>query len=162
MSDALSRCPSVEGLLEPALAVRWVARWLSTNESACAFLQRLKACLWPCACGGMTVALSDTMLLCDMLRPLPDFTDSLATAETTHAFYTRRKPLSATINTLANALYQARLALMQNPSYGARLPQPLCDRALADITEHGNCSSGRMGKVPAHEMGLMNACQHYV
>ena len=59
----------------------------------------------------MTVALSDTMLLCDMLRPLPDFTDSLATAKTTHAFYTRRKPLSATINTLANALYQASLLM---------------------------------------------------
>lgn len=56
--------------------------------------------------GGMTVALSDTLLLCDMLRPLPDFSDPLATAATTHAFYTRRKPLSATINTLANALYQ--------------------------------------------------------
>ena len=54
------------------------------------------------------VALSDTKLLSDMLRPLPDFTDSLATADTTAAFYTRRKPLSATINTLANALYQVR------------------------------------------------------
>ncbi|BDA46860.1 Squalene epoxidase 1 [Coccomyxa sp. Obi] len=60
----------------------------------------------PLTGGGMTVALSDTLLLCDMLRPLPDFSDSLATAATTHAFYTRRKPLSATINTLANALYQ--------------------------------------------------------
>ena len=65
----------------------------------------------------MTVALSDTMLLCDMLRPLPDFTDSLATAETTHAFYTRRKPLSATINTLANALYQVRYTFsLKDPS----------------------------------------------
>eukprot|EP00891_Asterochloris_glomerata_P002286 jgi/Astpho2/2286/fgenesh1_pm.00040_%23_43_t len=60
----------------------------------------------PLTGGGMTVALSDTKLLSDMLRPLPDFTDSLATADTTAAFYTRRKPLSATINTLANALYQ--------------------------------------------------------
>ena len=57
----------------------------------------------------MTVALSDTMLLCDMLRPLPDFSDSAATAQTTHAFYTKRKPLSATINTLANALYQVAI-----------------------------------------------------
>lgn len=65
--------------------------------------------------GGMTVALSDTLLLCDMLRPLPDFSDSLATAATTHAFYTRRKPLSATINTLANALYQVRLHLRMCP-----------------------------------------------
>ena len=54
----------------------------------------------------MTVALTDAQLLCDMLRPLPDFSDALRTAGTTAAFYTRRKPLSATINTLANALYQ--------------------------------------------------------
>lgn len=53
----------------------------------------------------MTVALSDTKLLSDMLNPLPDLRDSLATARQTAAFYTRRKPLSATINTLANALY---------------------------------------------------------
>ena len=63
----------------------------------------------------MTVALSDCMLLCDMLRPLPDFSDSITTAATTHAFYTRRKPLSATINTLANALYQVRPASMTSP-----------------------------------------------
>ena len=56
--------------------------------------------------GGMTVALSDTLLLCNMLRPLPDFADARATASVTHAFYTERKPLSATINTLANALYK--------------------------------------------------------
>ena len=56
----------------------------------------------------MTVALSDTKLLCDMLQPLPDFTDSIATANQTAAFYTKRKPLSATINTLANALYKVR------------------------------------------------------
>lgn len=60
----------------------------------------------PLTGGGMTVALSDTSLLCDMLRPLPDLSDPLATADATAAFYVRRKPLSATINTLANALYK--------------------------------------------------------
>lgn len=59
----------------------------------------------------MTVALSDAALLCDMLRPLPDFSDPLATSSATAAFYTRRKPLSATINTLANALYQVSAAV---------------------------------------------------
>lgn len=59
----------------------------------------------------MTVALSDTKLLCDMLQPLPDFTDSIATANQTAKFYTKRKPLSATINTLANALYKVGLSL---------------------------------------------------
>lgn len=53
----------------------------------------------------MTVALSDTKLLADMLQPLPNLCDSIATAQQTTAFYTKRKPLSATINTLANALY---------------------------------------------------------
>jgi Squalene epoxidase len=54
----------------------------------------------------MTVALSDTNLLASMLDTVPDFADFLATAKTTAQFYTRRKPLSATVNTLANALYQ--------------------------------------------------------
>ena len=66
----------------------------------------------PLTGGGMTVALSDTNLLADMLRPLPDFNDSLATAATTAQFYTKRKPLSATVNTLANALYQARHSIL--------------------------------------------------
>lgn len=60
----------------------------------------------PLTGGGMTVALSDCKLLCDMLRPLPSFEDALATAVQTSDFYTQRKPMSATINTLANALYK--------------------------------------------------------
>ena len=63
----------------------------------------------PLTGGGMTVALSDTRLLCEMLRPLPDFQDAIATAGRTAEFYTARKPLSATINTLANALYKVRV-----------------------------------------------------
>jgi hypothetical protein len=65
----------------------------------------------PCAGGGMTVALSDVALLSDMLHQLPDFGDPVETANRTAAFYTRRKPLSATINTLANALYQVGRSL---------------------------------------------------
>lgn len=64
----------------------------------------------------MTVALSDTKLLCDMLQPLPDFRDSVATANQTAAFYTKRKPLSATINTLANALYRVRKSAVADTS----------------------------------------------
>jgi hypothetical protein len=60
----------------------------------------------PLTGGGMTVALSDTKLLCDMLQPLPDFTDCIETARCTSEFYLQRKPLSSTINTLANALYE--------------------------------------------------------
>jgi len=56
------------------------------------------------------VALSDTRLLCEMLQPLPNFEDAIATAHSTAEFYTKRKPVSATINTLANALYKVSLA----------------------------------------------------
>ena len=56
----------------------------------------------------MTVALGDAALLCSMLQPLPDLGDAAATAAATAAFYSRRTPLSSTINTLANALYQVQ------------------------------------------------------
>ena len=62
---------------------------------------------WP-AGGGMTVALGDAALLCGMLRPLPDLSNAAATAQATAGFYSRRTPLSTTINTLANALYQVQ------------------------------------------------------
>ena len=54
----------------------------------------------------MTVAFSDCKLLCDMLKPLTNFSDAISTASKTADFYVRRKPMSATINTLANALYK--------------------------------------------------------
>jgi 2-polyprenyl-6-methoxyphenol hydroxylase-like FAD-dependent oxidoreductase len=60
----------------------------------------------PLTGGGMTVALSDVGLLADMLRPLPSLSDRRATGERAADFYVRRKPVCATINTLANALYK--------------------------------------------------------
>ena len=59
----------------------------------------------PLTGGGMTVALHDTELLCNMLRPLVDFHDPVLTSQKTQAFHTARKPWASTINTLANALY---------------------------------------------------------
>lgn len=61
--------------------------------------------------GGMTVAFSDVNLVCQMLRPLPSFANFVATNHATADFYVKRKPLSATINTLANALYKVHGAL---------------------------------------------------
>ncbi|KAL3685737.1 hypothetical protein R1sor_003759 [Riccia sorocarpa] len=60
----------------------------------------------PLTGGGMTVALSDILVLRDMLKPLPDFSDSSALCDYLQAFYTRRKPVASTINTLAGALYR--------------------------------------------------------
>lgn len=72
----------------------------------------------PLTGGGMTVALSDTRLLCEMLQPLPSFEDSIATAQRTAEFYTARKPLSATINTLANALYKVWVVHLAGAAVG--------------------------------------------
>eukprot|EP00270_Netrium_digitus_P006848 TRINITY_DN1978_c0_g1_i2.p1 TRINITY_DN1978_c0_g1~~TRINITY_DN1978_c0_g1_i2.p1 ORF type:complete len:578 (+),score=123.28 TRINITY_DN1978_c0_g1_i2:59-1792(+) len=60
----------------------------------------------PLTGGGMTVALADVVLVRDMLQPLKDFTDVVAICEYSRAFYTWRKPVAATINTLAGALYK--------------------------------------------------------
>ncbi|KAH8960376.1 hypothetical protein BDL97_06G128700 [Sphagnum fallax] len=60
----------------------------------------------PLTGGGMTVALADIVLLRDMLRPLRSFNDSFGLCNYLKAFYTRRKPVAATINTLAGALYK--------------------------------------------------------
>lgn len=76
----------------------------------------------PLTGGGMTVALSDTRLLCEMLQPLPNFDDAIATARSTAEFYTKRKPVSATINTLANALYKV-CACARGKGGGSGTPQ---------------------------------------
>ncbi|KAJ7530875.1 hypothetical protein O6H91_14G023000 [Diphasiastrum complanatum] len=60
----------------------------------------------PLTGGGMTVAFSDIVVLRNMLRPLKDFHDSAALCDYLEAFYTRRKPVASTINTLAGALYK--------------------------------------------------------
>ncbi|KAE8664653.1 Squalene epoxidase 2 [Hibiscus syriacus] len=54
--------------------------------------------------GGMTVALSDVVLLRDLLRPLHDLSDASSTYEYLESFYVLRKPMSSTINTLANVM----------------------------------------------------------
>nr|KJB77878.1 hypothetical protein B456_012G162700 [Gossypium raimondii] len=55
--------------------------------------------------GGMTVALSDVVILRNLLRPLHDLSDASAICKYLESFYTLRKPMSSTINTLANVLH---------------------------------------------------------
>ncbi|KAG8500236.1 hypothetical protein CXB51_004396 [Gossypium anomalum] len=57
--------------------------------------------------GGMTVALSDVVILRDLLRPLHDLSDASAICNYLESFYTLRKPMSSTINTLANVVQKA-------------------------------------------------------
>ncbi|CAK9157943.1 unnamed protein product [Ilex paraguariensis] len=60
----------------------------------------------PLTGGGMTVALSDIVVLRDLLRPLTDLNDAPSLCDYLESFYTLRKPVASTINTLAGALYK--------------------------------------------------------
>ncbi|XP_004501491.1 squalene monooxygenase SE1-like [Cicer arietinum] len=60
----------------------------------------------PLTGGGMTVALSDIVVLRNLLKPLHDLTDAPSLCKYLESFYTLRKPVASTINTLAGALYK--------------------------------------------------------
>ncbi|KAJ4714674.1 putative Squalene monooxygenase [Melia azedarach] len=60
----------------------------------------------PLTGGGMTVALSDIVVLRNLLKPLNDLHDSASLTTYLESFYTLRKPVASTINTLAGALYK--------------------------------------------------------
>ncbi|KAJ8769373.1 hypothetical protein K2173_002577 [Erythroxylum novogranatense] len=59
----------------------------------------------PLTGGGMTVTLSDIVILRDLLKPLHDLNNTAAVTECLKSFYTLRKPVASTINILAGALY---------------------------------------------------------
>ncbi|KAK4767705.1 hypothetical protein SAY87_002846 [Trapa incisa] len=60
----------------------------------------------PLTGGGMTVAFSDIVVLRNLLKPLHDLNDATALCKYLESFYTLRKPVASTINTLAGALYK--------------------------------------------------------
>ncbi|XP_006404747.2 squalene epoxidase 2, mitochondrial [Eutrema salsugineum] len=64
----------------------------------------------PLTGGGMTVALADIVILRELLRPIHSLNDKEALSKYIESFYTLRKPVASTINTLAGALYKVFLA----------------------------------------------------
>ncbi|KAF8029568.1 hypothetical protein BT93_E2089 [Corymbia citriodora subsp. variegata] len=60
----------------------------------------------PLTGGGMTVAMSDIVILRDLLKPLRNLHNATALCQHLKSFYTLRKPAASTINTLAGALYK--------------------------------------------------------
>ncbi|WOK95590.1 squalene monooxygenase-like [Canna indica] len=60
----------------------------------------------PLTGGGMTVALSDIVVLNNLLKPLRNLHDASSLCKYLESFYTLRKPVASTINTLAGALYK--------------------------------------------------------
>ncbi|XWS55252.1 hypothetical protein CRYUN_Cryun10bG0159200 [Craigia yunnanensis] len=64
----------------------------------------------PITAGGMTVALSDVVVVRDLLRPLHNLYDASAICKYLESFYTLRKPTASTINTFANTLHKVSSA----------------------------------------------------
>lgn len=60
----------------------------------------------PLTGGGMTVALSDIVVLRDLLKPLNTLDDVVSLSKYLESFYVLRTPGASTINTLAGALYK--------------------------------------------------------
>ncbi|KAF3786648.1 Squalene monooxygenase [Nymphaea thermarum] len=90
----------------------------------------------PLTGGGMTVALSDVALISNLLKPLRDLGDSPSLCTYLESFYTLRKPVASTINTLANALYKVFCA---SPDLAMKEMRQAC---FDYLSLGGACSSG--------------------
>ncbi|KAJ4701569.1 putative Squalene monooxygenase [Melia azedarach] len=90
----------------------------------------------PLTGGGMTVALSDIVILRNLLRPLRNLNDAPVLCKYLESFYTLRKPVSSTINTLAGALYQVFSA---SPDEARKEMREAC---FDYLSLGGICSSG--------------------
>nr|GMC95043.1 squalene epoxidase 3-like [Ipomoea batatas] len=90
----------------------------------------------PLTGGGMTVALSDIVVLRDLLRPLQNLNDADALCRYLESFYTLRKPVASTINTLAGALYKVFCA---SPDQARKEMRQAC---FDYLSLGGTCSTG--------------------
>ncbi|CAN1777460.1 Squalene monooxygenase SE1 [Linum perenne] len=90
----------------------------------------------PLTGGGMTVALSDIVVLRDLLKPLRDYHDAASLTQYLESFYTLRKPVASTINTLAGALYKV---FSSSPDEARKEMREAC---FDYLSLGGVCSSG--------------------
>ncbi|KAF3663023.1 Squalene epoxidase 2, mitochondrial [Capsicum annuum] len=56
--------------------------------------------------GGMTLALSDVVVLCNFLKPLHNFNDASTLYKYLESLYTLRKPVASTLNIVPDAFYK--------------------------------------------------------
>ncbi|KAJ4867641.1 Squalene epoxidase 4 [Raphanus sativus] len=74
----------------------------------------------PIIASGMMVALSDVLILRNLLRPLPSFSNAKKVLELVKSFYIIRKPMSATVNTLAHVFSEVLVATTDEAREGMR------------------------------------------
>ncbi|XP_010553770.1 PREDICTED: squalene epoxidase 5-like [Tarenaya hassleriana] len=92
----------------------------------------------PIIASGMMVALSDTLILRDLLRSSDNLSDAKKLSQVVKSFYEHRKPMSATVNTLADAFRQVLRASDDEAREAMR--QGFFDY----ISRGGICTSGVM------------------
>ncbi|KAH0458958.1 hypothetical protein IEQ34_011772 [Dendrobium chrysotoxum] len=90
----------------------------------------------PLTGGGMTVALSDIVVLHNLLKPLRDLHDASSLCKYLESFYTLRKPVASTINTLAGALYKV---FSSSPDQARNEMRQAC---FDYLSLGGTCSTG--------------------
>ncbi|XP_009624091.1 squalene epoxidase 3-like [Nicotiana tomentosiformis] len=90
----------------------------------------------PLTGGGMTVALSDIAVLRNLLKPLDNLNDADELCKYLESFYTLRKPVASTINTLAGALYKVFCA---SPDQARKEMREAC---FDYLSLGGTCSTG--------------------
>ncbi|PKU65815.1 squalene monooxygenase-like [Dendrobium catenatum] len=90
----------------------------------------------PLTGGGMTVALSDIAVLQNLLEPLHDLHDASSLCKYLESFYTLRKPVASTINTLAGALYKV---FSSSPDQARNEMRQAC---FDYLSLGGTCSTG--------------------
>ncbi|CAN7101374.1 unnamed protein product [Brassica rapa subsp. narinosa] len=74
----------------------------------------------PIIASGMMVALSDVLILRNLLRPVPSFSNTKKFVELVKSFYIIRKPMSATVNTLAHVFSEVLVATTDEAREGMR------------------------------------------
>ncbi|XP_055805145.1 squalene epoxidase 3-like isoform X1 [Solanum dulcamara] len=109
----------------------------------------------PLTGGGMTVALSDIAVLRNLLMPLQDLNDADELCKYLESFYTLRKPVASTINTLAGALYKVFCA---SPDQARREMRDAC---FDYLSLGGTCSTGPVALLSGLNPNPMSLVLHF-
>ncbi|KAK4477233.1 hypothetical protein RD792_016447 [Penstemon davidsonii] len=109
----------------------------------------------PLTGGGMMVALADVVVLRDLLRGVLDFNDAKGLTKHLESFYTLRKPVASTINTLAGALYKV---FCPEPDQASREMREAC---FDYLSLGGMCSQGPIALLSGLNPKPMSLVAHF-
>ncbi|XP_020579137.1 squalene monooxygenase-like [Phalaenopsis equestris] len=109
----------------------------------------------PLTGGGMTVALSDIVVLHNLLKPLHDLHDASSLCKYLESFYTLRQPVASTINALANAMYKI---FSSSPGQARNEMRQAC---FDYLSLGGTCSTRFAALLSGLNLRLMSLVTHF-